>query len=146
MTGVTAGSLTSQNFLMNSTTVNSRGQATIQFKLSTSIVATDTITITFPSGFILSVTNVTLTVGNRQILNPVVNGQVLSFAAGTSATQGTVMGVLVTTVINPPEAIAQTAFAISTLRNNYLIDTLSDTLSYTATASTLTGTLSSSSS
>lgn len=101
MTGTTAGTLTSAGFAMASTVVNTQGQANITFKLSTTIVTSDTISIIFPSGFGLSVTSVVITPGNRQILNPVVSGQVLSFT-GMSATQSTQLTVMVTSVTNPP--------------------------------------------
>jgi hypothetical protein len=143
MEGTTAGSLTSSAFSMSTVTINSMGTANITFKLSTAIVTTDTISITFPTGFTLNVTNVTVANGNRQILNPNVISQQLSFT-GISASQSTLLVVIISQIGNPPQTAATGSFAISTMRNNYYIDTLTDQLVYTASPGILTGTLSAS--
>lgn len=142
---VTTGQLTSPSFSMSATLINTVGQATLTFKLATTILISDTIQVTFPSALTLSITSIILISGNRAITSYSVIGQQLSFVIGTGTTQfqaNTILTFTISSIGNPVSTATTGTFSISTARSNYNIDTLAQSLTYTATSGVLSASLS----
>lgn len=143
---MTAGQLSSPSFSMSSTVVNSVGQGNVTFRLSSPLLITDTISITFPSTLTLSLTSLFLSTDSRTITSYTVSGQTVTFN-GTGVTvypANTRMVILFTSIVNPPSTEITGTFSIFTRRSNYDIDYLAQSLVYQATAGQLTASLSSS--
>jgi hypothetical protein len=141
---VTAGQLSSPSFSMTSTTINSITQGNLTFKLGTAILISDTVVVTFPAALTLSITNITMTSGNRQISNYTVIGQILTFTIGTGTQNfqaSTIFTLLINSIVNPTSTATTGSFSIQTTRSNYNIDTLTQSLTYTATSGVFSASL-----
>lgn len=129
---------------MSSSLVGSSGQATISFKLSTAVIITDSVTITFPAELSLSVSSILLTNGNRAVTSYSVTGQTLTFVIGTGTQtyqSNVVLTFIITNITNPPSTATTGSFSIATSRFNYNIDTLTSSLTYAATSGVLLASL-----
>jgi hypothetical protein len=129
---------------MTSTTINSITQGNLTFKLGTAILISDTVVVTFPAALTLSITNITMTSGNRQISNYTVIGQILTFTIGTGTQNfqaSTIFTLLINSIVNPTSTATTGSFSIQTTRSNYNIDTLTQSLTYTATSGVFSASL-----
>jgi hypothetical protein len=129
---------------MTSTTINSITQGNLTFKLGTAILISDTVVVTFPAALTLSITNITMTSGNRQISNYTVIGQILTFTIGTGTQNfqaSTIFTLLINSIVNPTSTATTGSFFIQTTRSNYNIDTLTQSLTYTATSGVFSASL-----
>lgn len=147
LTTVTTGQLTSPSFVMANTLINTVAQGNLTFKLATAIFISDTIEIKFPGEMSLSITGIIMASGNRAVQSYSVVGSVLSLVIGTGTQlflANTVITLLISSVGNPPSTATTGIFSISTKRSNYGIDSLVQSLTYTATSGVLSASLSAS--
>jgi hypothetical protein len=135
--GMTAGTLTAPLLTPVTRTVNSVTDLSVQFTVNANIVATDTITVTFPSEISLSsFYQVYLPSTSFTVTSPTVNGQAITVSGGVAASNSS-LTLTFMQIVNPPSELATSAFQISTARSGSTMDSLASSLTYAASRATI---------
>lgn len=139
VSGMTHGSLTTPQLSSTSTTVNSNSDLSLSFIVNTNIVSSDKITVTFPAQISLTgLAQIYIPSTNTYINGPTINGQTIN-VTGAVASSNTSLTLTFKQIVNPSSELSTSTFFIETTRNQYSMDSLSTSLTYTATRAAISG-------
>jgi|JI6StandDraft_1071083.scaffolds.fasta_scaffold16138_3 hypothetical protein len=141
VTGVTGSALTQASFDTTITTLSASSVSTLKFTTSQMLQPNDMLKVVFPSAFILDnlvlcFTFIGSNINSSSIQSRIGNTLITSIPLSSSQTSA-VITFTFNNVTTPPSTLTTEAFLVQTIRNNYVIETVS-CCAYTGTAGTLT--------